>query len=210
MNTEAVRTPGGQRNQILKKTTKQQRPELSQLRQELERENKKGRFRRALRSTLYSLVIVAAAAVLVATLWMPVLRIYGNSMTPTLSTGSIVVALKGSSYKQGDIIAMYYGNKLLVKRCVGTAGDWIDIDRDGNVFVNSELLEEPYLTEKAFGECNIELPYQVPENSIFVLGDHRATSIDSRNTSVGCVDTENVVGKIVFCIWPLSSFGIIK
>lgn len=194
----------------MKKTTKQQRPELSQLRQELERENKKGRFRRALRSTLYSLVIVAAAAVLVATLWMPVLRIYGNSMTPTLSTGSIVVALKGSSYKQGDIIAMYYGNKLLVKRCVGTAGDWIDIDRDGNVFVNSELLEEPYLTEKAFGECNIELPYQVPENSIFVLGDHRATSIDSRNTSVGCVDTENVVGKIVFCIWPLSSFGIIK
>lgn len=194
----------------MKKTTKQQRPELSQLRQELERENKKGRFRRALRSTLYSLVIVAAAAVLVATLWMPVLRIYGNSMTPTLSTGSIVVALKGSSYKQGDIIAMYYGNKLLVKRCVGTAGDWIDIDRDGNVFVNSELLEEPYLTEKAFGECNIELPYQVPENSIFVLGDHRATSIDSRNTSVGSVDTENVVGKIVFCIWPLSSFGIIK
>lgn len=194
----------------MKKTTKQQRPELSQLRQELERENKKGRFRRALRSTLYSLVIVAAAAVLVATLWMPVLRIYGNSMTPTLSTGSIVVALKGSSYKQGDIIAMYYGNKLLVKRCVGTAGDWIDIDRDGNVFVNSELLEEPYLTEKAFGECNIELPYQVPENSIFVLGDHRATSIDSRNTSVGRVDTENVVGKIVFCIWPLSSFGIIK
>ncbi|MBO2527848.1 MAG: signal peptidase I [Clostridiales bacterium] len=195
---------------MLKKTTKQQRPELSQLRQELERENKKGRFRRALRSTLYSLVIVAAAAVLVATLWMPVLRIYGNSMTPTLSTGSIVVSLKGSSYKQGDIIAMYYGNKLLVKRCVGTAGDWIDIDRDGNVFVNSELLEEPYLTEKAFGECNIELPYQVPENSIFVLGDHRATSIDSRNTSVGSVDTENVVGKIVFCIWPLSSFGIIK
>lgn len=194
----------------MKKTTKQQRPELSQLRQELERENKKGRFRRALRSTLYSLVIVAAAAVLVATLWMPVLRIYGNSMTPTLSTGSIVVALKGSSYKQGDIIAMYYGNKLLVKRCVGTAGDWIDIDRDGNVFVNSELLEEPYLTEKAFGECNIELPYQVPENSIFVLGDHRATSIDSRNTSVGSVDTENVVGKIVFCIWPLSSFGMIK
>lgn len=194
----------------MKKTTKQQHPELSQLRQELERENKKGRFRRALRSTLYSLVIVAAAAVLVATLWMPVLRIYGNSMTPTLSTGSIVVALKGSSYKQGDIIAMYYGNKLLVKRCVGTAGDWIDIDRDGNVFVNSELLEEPYLTEKAFGECNIELPYQVPENSIFVLGDHRATSIDSRNTSVGSVDTENVVGKIVFCIWPLSSFGIIK
>lgn len=194
----------------MKRTSKQQRPELKQLRQELDRENKKGHFHKILRSTLYTLVIVAAAAVLVATLWMPVLRIYGNSMTPTLATGSIVVSLKGSSYKQGDIIAMYYGNKLLVKRCVGTAGDWIDIDEDGNVFVNNELLDEPYLTEKALGECNIDMPYQVPENSIFVLGDHRATSIDSRNTSVGSVDTENIVGRIVFCIWPLSDFGIVK
>lgn len=194
----------------MKRTTKQQRPELGQLRQELDRENKKGRFHKILRSTLYTLVIVAAAAVLVATLWMPVLRIYGNSMTPTLATGSIVVSLKGSSYKQGDVIAMYYGNKLLVKRCIGTAGDWIDIDEDGNVFVNDEYVDEPYLTEKAFGECNIELPYQVPENSIFVLGDHRSTSIDSRNTSVGSVDTENVVGRIVFCIWPFSGFGVVN
>lgn len=189
---------------------RQQKPELSQLKQELHREDNKGRFRKVLRSTLYTLMIVASAAVLVATLWMPVLRIYGNSMTPTLATGSIVVSLKGSSYKQGDIIAMYYGNKLLVKRCVATAGDWVDIDEDGNVFVNNELLDEPYITEKALGECNIELPYQVPESTIFVLGDHRATSIDSRNTSVGCIDTEEVVGKIVFCIWPFNIFGAVK
>lgn len=194
----------------MKEDIRRQPPELSQLKQELHREDNKGRFRKILRSTLYSLLIVAAAAVLVATLWMPVLRIYGNSMTPTLATGSIVVSMKGSTYKQGDVIAMYYGNKLLVKRCVATAGDWVDIDEDGNVFVNNELLDEPYISEKALGECNIELPYQVPESTIFVLGDHRATSIDSRNTSVGCIDTEEVVGKIVFCIWPFDIFGAIK
>lgn len=193
----------------MKRQVRRQLPELSQLKQELNRENTKGRFRKVLRSTLYTLLIVAAAAVLVATLWMPVLRIYGNSMTPTLATGSIVVSVKGSGYEQGDIVALYYGNKLLVKRCIGTAGDWIDIDADGNVFVNGEFLDEPYITEKAFGECNIELPYQVPENTVFVLGDHRATSIDSRNTSVGCIDKEEVVGKIVFCIWPLNVFGVI-
>lgn len=194
----------------MKEDIRRQPPELSQLKQELHREDNKGRFRKILRSTLYSLLIVASAAVLVATLWMPVLRIYGNSMTPTLATGSIVVSMKGSTYKQGDVIAMYYGNKLLVKRCVATAGDWVDIDEDGNVFVNNELLDEPYISEKALGECNIELPYQVPESTIFVLGDHRATSIDSRNTSVGCIDTEEVVGKIVFCIWPFDIFGAIK
>lgn len=194
----------------MRRPTKRQTPELSQLRSELERENRKGRFRKALRSTLYTLVIVAAAAVLVATLWMPVLRIYGSSMTPTLSPGDIVVSVKGSDYDRGDVVALYYGNKLLVKRVIGTAGDWIDIDKDGNVSVNGETLDEAYLTDKALGECNIELPYQVGENSIFVMGDHRKTSIDSRNTSVGCVDTENVVGRIVFRIYPFDLFGTVK
>lgn len=194
----------------MNENNRRQPPELSQLKQELRREDNKGKFRKVLRSTLYTLMIVAAAAILVATLWMPVLRIYGNSMTPTLATGSIVVSMKGSTYKQGDVIAMYYGNKLLVKRCIATAGDYVDIDEDGNVFVNNELLDEPYITEKSIGECNIELPYQVPESTIFVMGDHRATSIDSRNTSVGCIDTEEVVGKIVFCIWPFDIFGSIK
>jgi signal peptidase I len=168
------------------------------------------RYRRVLRSTVFTLVVVAAAAILVATLWMPVLQIYGASMTPTLTDGDIVISRKVRNLKQGDIVAFYYNNRILVKRYIANAGDWVDIDEDGNVYVNGELLNEPYVYEKALGECNIELPYQVPENRIFVLGDHRSVSIDSRSTAVGCVAEDQIVGELVFCVWPFSNLGLIK
>ena len=183
--------------------------DIEQLENELHREKHKRRYKRVLRSTAYTLVVVAALAVLAAVLWMPVLRIYGSSMTPTLSEGQVVVSVKGSHFEHGDVVGVYYGSKLLVKRCIATAGEWVDIDDDGNVYVDSQLLDEPYLVEKAFGECDLILPYQVPENSIFVMGDHRATSIDSRSKSVGCIDEEDVVGRIVLRVWPLKTISLV-
>ena len=180
-----------------------------QLERELHREKHKRKYRTVLRSTVYTLIVVAALAILAAVLWMPVLRIYGSSMTPTLSEGQIVVSVKGSHFEHGDVVGVYYGSKLLVKRCIATAGEWVDIDDNGNVYVNNQLLDEPYLVEKAYGECDLILPYQVPENSIFVMGDHRATSIDSRSKSVGCIDKEDVVGRIILRVWPLGTISLV-
>ncbi len=194
--------------------TKQKKPmELPSLEQ-LERERKRLRYRarynRTLKSTIAILVVVAATSVLVATLWMPVLRIYGSSMLPTLEDGQIVVSVKTGDFKPGDIIAFYHGNKLLIKRFIAGSSDWVNLDEDGNVFVNGKELEEPYLTQKAFGETNIELPYQVPDKRIFLMGDNRDVSLDSRNTEVGCVAADQIVGKVVFRIWPLSEFGPVR
>lgn len=181
-------------------------PNLEQLEAELKRENYKDRYRSVLRSTIFTLITVAAAAVLVATLLTPVLQITGGSMTPTLANGEIVVSLKGSGYESGDIIAFYYDNKILVKRVIAQAGQWVDIKEDGTVYVDQVPLDEPYLEAKAFGECNIELPYQVPESKIFVMGDHRDVSLDSRNTSVGCIAEDQIVGRLILRIWPLNTF----
>lgn len=178
-------------------------PSVAALEQELHRESYKRRYRKTLRSTVFSLITVAAVAILIATLWLPVFQIYGSSMTPTLESGNLVVSVKSSDYSYGDIIAFYYNNKILVKRVIGLPGDWINISEDGTVFVNGEQLDEPYVTELAMGDCNIELPYQVPESRVFVLGDHRSVSVDSRNTAVGCVAEEQVVGRLMARIWPL-------
>lgn len=185
-------------------------PSVEQLQTELARTRHSRRYAQVLRSTIYTLVVVAAAAVLIAVLVMPVLQIYGSSMNPTLTEGDIVVSLKGTEFEQGDLVCFYYGNKLLVKRYIAGPGQWLDIDADGNVYVDGELLEEPYLTEKALGECDQELPYQVPDGRIFVLGDHRSTSVDSRSTAVGCIADEDIVGKIVLRVWPLSGFGTVN
>lgn len=184
-------------------------PTIEQLEAELGREKYRWRFRRVMRNTIYALVTVAAAAVLVATLWMPVLQISGNSMTPTLTGGEVVVSLKGSSFQPGDIVAFYYDNKILVKRVIALPGDWVDINEEGTVFVNEQELNEPYLVEKALGDCNIELPYQVPESKVFVMGDHRSVSVDSRNTALGCVSYDQMVGKLIFRVWPLNVLGVV-
>ena len=185
-------------------------PTTEQLEGELKRVRYKSRYRSVLRSTIYSLITVAAIAVLIATLWLPVLQVYGNSMTPTLQNGEIIFTVKMSEFEPGDIISFYYNNKILIKRVIARSGEWVNMDADGNVYVNETLLDEPYLDEKAFGDCNIELPYQVPEGRVFVMGDHRSTSVDSRNSAVGCVAQEQIVGKILFRVWPLEKIGWVK
>lgn len=185
-------------------------PTIEQLKNELNRERYKRRYFLVIRSTVYSLITVAAVAVLVATLWLPVLQIYGHSMAPTLIEGEIVVTVKNSDFKPGDVVAFYYNNKILVKRVIGNPGDWIEVDEDGRVRVNQILLEEPYVQEYALGECDIEMPYQVPDGRIFVMGDNRATSVDSRSTTVGCISEEEIVGKIVFVVWPMEEFGLLN
>lgn len=185
-------------------------PTTEQIEKERARLRHKSRYSRTLRSTIAILVVVAAAAVLVATLWMPVLRIYGSSMAPTLDDGQIVISLKTTDFKTGDIAAFYYGNKLLIKRYIAGASDWVYIDEDGTVSVNSIELDEPYLAEKAFGQTNIELPYQVPDKRYFLMGDNRESSVDSRNTAVGCASDDQIVGKVVYCIWPLDRFGPVR
>lgn len=189
---------------------KQMWADVPELEEELKRTRRENQNREMMRSTLFGLVTMAAVAILAATLFLPVLRIQGNSMTPTLWDGNIVLSLRGAKFQEGDIVAFYYNNKILVKRVIARAGDWIDISDDGTVYVNNKKLEEPYLVEKSLGDCNIELPYQVPDERIFLMGDHRSVSVDSRNTSVGCVAEEQIVGKLVLCMWPFEEFRVIR
>ena len=187
-----------------------QYPTLDQMEEEISRLKYRKRYGRALRGTVYSLAVVAAVAILVATLWMPVLQITGASMAPTLVDGQFVVSVKKSEFQPGDITAFYYNNKILIKRVIASAGDWVNISENGDVYVNGVLLEEPYIKEKSLGECNIELPYQVPDGKVFVMGDDRAVSLDSRTTAVGPVSKEQVLGRVVFRVWPLSAFGRVE
>lgn len=182
-------------------------PETAAIREAYEKVSYADKLKKSIISTTNILIVVAAVAILVAMLFLPVLRIYGNSMNATLNSGELVVSVKGSSFKTGDIIAFYYNNNILVKRVIANPGDWVDIDLDGNVYVNQQLIDEPYLDEKSFGEPDIDFPYQVPDDRVFVLGDNRDVSIDSRYKSVGCVSSEQIVGKIVFRVWPLTRIG---
>ena len=185
-------------------------PSVELLEAELKKERYKSNYGRVLRSTIFSLLVVAAAAVIIAVLLMPVLQISGVSMSDTLDDGDVVVSLNDSKYKTGDVIGFYFNNSILIKRVIATAGDWVDIDESGNVYVNGQMLYEPYVSEKALGDCNINLPYQVPEGKCFVMGDHRATSVDSRNTAVGCISDDMVVGRLLLRVWPLAKLGTIQ
>lgn len=185
-------------------------PTLDQLKRELKRERYRRSYGMTLRSTIFSLVCVAAVAVLVATLYLPVLQTYGTSMSPTLEDGDIVVSLKTGELETGDVVAFYYNNRILVKRVIAGSGDWVDIREDGTVYVNGQALDEPYLSETAKGSCNIDLPYQVPDGRWFVMGDHRAVSVDSRDRAVGCVSEEQIVGRLTYRFWPLDRISPIK
>ncbi len=197
-------------NKFIKPKKVTEPPEIPQLEAELKRERYKQRYRRVLKSTLYALIVIAAIAALVATLVLPVLQITGISMEPTLYDGDIVVLVKTDRLKRGDLCSFSYSNKLLIKRVIGLPGDYIVIDRDGTVNVNGKEIDEPYITEKALGECDIKFPYQVPESNYFVMGDQRATSIDSRSSVIGCVSEEQLIGKLVVRIWPLKDIEFIN
>lgn len=185
-------------------------PDIEHLEALYKKEVQQKDFWHVLKSTVSTLLVVAAVAVLLAVFAFPVFKIYGHSMTPALTDGDVVVAVRQSEFQTGDIVAFYYNNKILVKRVIAQAGDWVDIGEDGTVYVNNEPLDEPYLTEKARGDCDIELPYQVPEGWIFVMGDHRSVSVDSRNTSIGCIAQEQIAGRLVGRIWPLSRLRLWK
>jgi len=185
-------------------------PSSEEIQRELKRERKQIRFRRIITNTLHTLIVVAAVAVLITSLILPVLQISGTSMEPTLSNGDIVVLLKTSSLERGDLCGFSYSNKILIKRVIALPGDILVIDEDGNVFLNGEMLDEPYITEKGLGECDIEFPFTVPENTYFLMGDHRSTSVDSRSSVIGCIAHEQIVGKLFLKVWPLENFSLIN
>ncbi|MCD8159311.1 MAG: signal peptidase I [Clostridiales bacterium] len=168
------------------------------------------KWRKTLLNTIYILIVVAAVSVLAATLFVPVLQVSGSSMEPTLNDKDIVLLYKTPNFETGELCAFYYQNKLLLKRVIGSLGDIIDIDKDGNVSVNGEVLDESYVTNNSIGECDITLPYQVPENRYFVLGDNRTTSIDSRTSVVGCIEKEQIIGRVTFRVCPFENMSFIK
>lgn len=186
------------------------RPSPALIENEIKRLRQKKTFRRAMIDTVSVLVVIAAVAVLLSTLFLPMLQVYGGSMTPTLSDGEIIFCVRSSEVQQGDIIAFYYNNKVLLKRAIAKAGDWVDIQEDGTVLVNDTVLDEPYITEKSIGECDITFPFQVPDGRWFVLGDHRSTSVDSRSTLVGTVSQDQLIGRVALRVWPLSNFGSVR
>ena len=180
-------------------------PTKSQVETERKRYRRQKAYNKALRGTVYVLTIVAAVAVLIATLILPVLQIEGTSMEPTLSNGDIVLLMKTTRFEHGDLCAFTWNNKLLVKRVIGLPGDWIEIDTDGSVYLNGDKLDEPYVQQMALGECDLEFPFQVPQEQYFVIGDMRESSIDSRNTVIGCIPKDQIFGKVFFRVWPFKS-----
>ncbi|MCD7751622.1 MAG: signal peptidase I [Lachnospiraceae bacterium] len=184
-------------------------PSESEIREERERLRYRRRYRQTMRTTIYSMIVVAAVAVLLATMFLPVLQVSGTSMEPTLEDGDIILLVKTGDFETGDLVGFYYQNKLLLKRVIGGPGDVIDIDDEGNVYVNGELIDEPYLTVKALGETDLTYPYQVPESRYFVMGDNRATSIDSRSSAIGCIEEDQIVGKVILRVWPFDQISLI-
>ena len=184
-------------------------PSLSEIQKERKRIRREAYYRQALRGTVSVLVVVAAVAVLIATLFLPILQISGDSMSPTLEHDEIVILLKTKEFNQGDLISFYYQGKILLKRVIALPEDEVAIDGDGNVYVNGELLEEPYVRDKGLGDCNLEFPYKVPGTGYFVLGDQRSNSVDSRNSVIGAISREEIIGRVFIRVWPFSRIGFV-
>lgn len=184
-------------------------PSLTEIQSERKRIRRGTYYRQALRGTISVLLVVAAVAVLITTLFLPILQISGDSMSPTLEHDEIVVLLKTKKFERGDLIGFYYQGKILLKRVIALPEDEVAIDADGNVYVNGELLEEPYITEKGLGDCDLEFPYKVPGTSYFVLGDRRSNSVDSRNSVVGAISRDDIIGKVFIRVWPIPEFGFV-
>lgn len=184
-------------------------PTMEQVERERKRLRHKKAYMSAVTSTLGTLAVVAALAVLISSLLLPVMQISGDSMEPTLSDGEIIVLVKTDDFKTGDLCSFSWNNRTLIKRIIAGPGDWVEIDTEGNVYVNQKLLVEPYVTEKSLGECDIQFPYQVPDHHYFAMGDHRATSIDSRNTVIGSINSDQIIGKVMFRVWPFEEMGLI-
>lgn len=185
-------------------------PTEQEIKEELKRVKYQNSYVRSLKSTFSILISVIAAFLLISNLVLPVFRTYGNAMEPTLKEGQLVAALRTDNVKSGDIICFYYNNKVLIKRVIAIGGDTVDIDWHGTVSVNGVVIEEPYLTKNAFGECNVSLPFKVPQSKVFVMGDNRSVSIDSRHTEVGCISQEQIIGKLILRIWPLNAISAVK
>jgi signal peptidase I len=184
-------------------------PSLTEIQHERKRIRRKAYYRQALQSTISVLIVVAAIAVLIATLFLPILQISGDSMSPTLEHDDIVVLLKTKDFDRGDLIGFYYQGKILLKRVIALPEDIVVIDGEGNVYINEELLEEPYITDKGLSDCDLEFPYTVPGTGYFVMGDRRSNSVDSRNSIVGAIAQEDIIGKVSVRVWPLSKIGFV-
>lgn len=185
-------------------------PTVEQLEREMDRAQYRKSYRNALKGTVYSLVIVAGISMLIATLLISVQRIYGDNMNPTLSGGDVVVTLKTAQCSQGDVASFYYNNKILIRRVIALPGDTVEVDEEGNVLVNGIRLEEPYIEKPSLGQCDIRMPYEVPADQVFVMGDERETAADSRMTAIGCVPREQMIGKVAVRIWPMERLGIVE
>lgn len=185
-------------------------PSISEIEAEQVRIQHKAKYRKALSGTIQVLTFVAAIAVLISSFLLPVLQITGTSMEPTLHNGEIIVVIKTNDFSTGDLCCFSWNNKTLIKRVIARAGDWVDIKDDGTVYVNYQELDEPYITEKSLGETDLTYPYQVPENTIFVMGDKRDSSVDSRSSLIGCVYKDQIIGKVQFRIWPFDRTGFVR